>query len=112
MTDMGWINGAITGARPAAIGALLRYFRDLDTAEEAFQEACLRALRHWPRNGPPRDPTSWLILVGRNPALDGVRRGGRLDPLPPDEAISDLDDVETPLAERLDSSQYRDDVLR
>ena len=32
--------------------------------------------------------------------------------LPPDEAISDLDDVETPLAERLDGSQYRDDVLR
>ncbi len=35
-----------------------------------------------------------------------------MDPLPPDEAISDLDDVETPLAERLDVSQYRDDVLR
>ena len=50
--------------------------------------------------------------MGRNAALDGVRRRGRLDPLPPDEAISDLDDVETPLAERLDGSQYRDDVLR
>jgi len=112
MSDVTWINGALTAARPQAIGALLRYFRDLDTAEEAFQEACLRALSHWPRNGPPRDPTSWLILVGRNAALDGVRRRGRLDPLPPDETISDLDDVETPLVERLDGSQYRDDVLR
>ena len=71
MTDVTWINGALTAARPQAIGALLRYFRDLDVAEEAFQEACLRALQNWPRNGPPRDPTSWLILVGRNAALDG-----------------------------------------
>ncbi len=112
MTDVTWINAALTAARPQAIGALLRYFRDLDTAEEAYQEACLRALQHWPRNGPPRDPTAWLILVGRNAALDGARRRSRLDPLPPDEVISDLDDVETPLAERLDGSQYRDDVLR
>jgi RNA polymerase sigma-70 factor (ECF subfamily) len=32
--------------------------------------------------------------------------------LPPDEAISDLEDVEAPLAERLDESHYRDDILR
>jgi RNA polymerase sigma-70 factor (ECF subfamily) len=112
MTELAWIDAALTAARPRAIGALLRYFRDLETAEEAFQDACLRALKSWPQNGPPRDPTSWLILVGRNAALDGVRRRNRHDPLPQDEAISDLDDVETPLAERLDGAHYRDDVLR
>jgi RNA polymerase sigma-70 factor (ECF subfamily) len=112
MTDLAWIHGALTGARPQAIGALLRYFRDMDRAEEAFQEACLRALKSWPQNGPPRDPAAWLILVGRNAALDGVRKQARHAELPPDDVISDLDDVETPMAERLDSSQYRDDVLR
>src|SRR3984957_17327209 len=112
MNDLGWIDGAITGARPQALAALLRYFRDLDRAEEAFQEAALRALKSWPRNGPPRDPAAWLILVGRNAALDGVRKDKRQEPLPADESISDLDDVETPLAERLDDSHYRDDVLR
>ena len=112
MNDATWINAALTAARPQAIGALLRYFRDLDTAEEAFQDACLRALTAWPLNGPPRDPAAWLILVGRNAALDGVRRRGKLDPLPADQAISDLEDVEAPLAERLDGSHYRDDVLR
>ena len=66
MTDLAWIGAALDSARPQAIGALLRYFRDLDTAEEAFQEACLRALKNWPLNGPPRDPVGWLILVGRN----------------------------------------------
>ncbi|MFG1349637.1 RNA polymerase sigma factor [Xanthobacter autotrophicus] len=110
--DPAWINGALTAARPQAVAALLRYFRDLDTAEEAFQEACLRALKTWPVNGPPRDPAAWLILVGRNAALDGVRKRARHDPLPPDEQLSDLDDAEAGLAERLDNSHYRDDVLR
>jgi RNA polymerase sigma-70 factor (ECF subfamily) len=112
MNDLAWINGALTAARPQAVGALLRYFRDMDRAEEAYQEACLRALKSWSQNGPPRDPTAWLILVGRNAALDGVRKTARDVALPPDEAISNLEDVETPLAERLDGSHYRDDVLR
>ncbi|MCG6207095.1 RNA polymerase sigma factor [Rhodopseudomonas sp. HC1] len=113
MTDLAWIETAITAARPQAIGALLRYFRDLDTAEEAFQNACLRALKAWPQNGPPRDAAAWLIMVGRNVAIDDLRRGKRQQPLPDDDhAISDLGDAETELAERLDGSHYRDDILR
>ena len=112
MTDLSWIDASLTGARPQVLGALLRYFRDLDTAEEAFQDACLRALKSWPQNGPPRDPTAWLIMVGRNAAIDGVRRRSRQEALPPEELISDVDDVETPMAERLDGAHYRDDVLR
>ena len=34
------------------------------------------------------------------------------EPLPDDAAISDLGDAEEELAERLDGSHYRDDVLR
>ena len=110
--DQAWMHSALTATRPQVVSALLRYFRDMDTAEEAFQEACLRALDSWPRNGPPRDPTAWLILVGRNAALDRVRKHNRDTELPPDNMISDLDDVEAPMAERLDGSHYRDDVLR
>src|SRR5215510_14523992 len=101
---MAWIDAALTSARPQALGALLRYFRNLDTAEEAFQEACLRALKTWPVNGPPRDPTAWLIMVGRNAALDTARRQSKQQALPDDDVISDLDDAETSLAERLDNS--------
>src|SRR6476661_7738494 len=72
--DPAWIASALTAARAQAVAALLRYFRDMDTAEEAYQEACLRALKSWPQNGPPRDPAAWLIMVGRNAALDEVRR--------------------------------------
>jgi RNA polymerase sigma-70 factor (ECF subfamily) len=112
VTDLAWIDSVLRSARPQAVSALLRYFRDLDRAEEAYQEACLRALKNWPVNGPPRDPASWLIMVGRNFALDDVRRSRKSEPLPADDVISDLDDAESDLAERLDSSHYRDDVLR
>ena len=112
MTDQGWIEAALVSSRPQAVAALLRYFRNLDSAEEAFQEACLRALRNWTVNGPPRDPTAWLIMVGRNAALDQIRKTSRQTSLPDETQISDLEDVETPMAERLDDSHYRDDVLR
>jgi RNA polymerase sigma-70 factor (ECF subfamily) len=106
------IDATLGAARPRVVGALLRYFRDLDRAEEAFQEACLRALQHWPRHGPPRDPAAWLIFVGRNVALDAVRRAQKQEALPADAALSDLDDAEAALAERLDDGHYRDDLLR
>jgi len=112
VTDTAWINAALTSARPQAVGALLRYFRNLDTAEEAYQNACLRALKSWPINGPPRDAAAWLIMVGRNVAIDGLRRDRRQQPLPEDDVISDLEDTETEIAERLDGSHYRDDILR
>jgi RNA polymerase sigma-70 factor (ECF subfamily) len=110
MHDPAHIDTAIVGARPKAIAALLRYFRDLDTAEEAFQEACLRALVAWPQKGPPRDPTAWLIMVGRNAALDAERRVRSIGPLPDADALADArDDL---ALERLDESPYGDDILR
>jgi RNA polymerase sigma-70 factor, ECF subfamily len=110
MHDPAHIDIAILGARPKAIAALLRYFRDLDTAEEAFQEACLRALQTWPHKGPPRDPTAWLIVVGRNAALDTKCRIRSIGPLPDADALTDARDDLTP--ERLDESHYGDDILR
>ncbi|OYZ89743.1 MAG: hypothetical protein B7X99_18825 [Rhizobiales bacterium 17-65-6] len=112
MSDLAWIDATLAAARPQAVAALLRYFRDLDFAEEAVQEACLRALRTWPKNGPPRDPAAWLIMVGRNSGIDETRRRAKLAPLPAEEHLSDLGDAEDDLAERLDGDHYRDDVLR
>lgn len=112
MSELAWIDAAISSARPQAVAALLRYFRDLDTAEEAFQNACLRALRNWPKNGPPRDPVAWLVLVGRNAGIDEKRKTSRLTELPPEESFSDDGDREAELAETIDEADYRDDVLR
>jgi RNA polymerase sigma-70 factor (ECF subfamily) len=112
MDEARWIGTTLAAARPQALAALLRYFRDLDLAEEAFQEACLRALRTWPQNGPPRDAAAWLVFVGRNVALDAVRRRAKQTELPPEEVLSDTGDAESEIAERMDGSHYRDDVLR
>ncbi len=112
MTELAWIDPLLRSARPQAIGALLRYFRSLDQAEEAFQEACLRALKSWPVNGPPRDAVAWLVLVGRNVGIDDARRRSKSEPLAADHDIADVEDAEADLAERLDNSHYRDDVLR
>jgi RNA polymerase sigma-70 factor (ECF subfamily) len=109
VTDLAWIEAALTSARPQALGALVRYFRDVDLAEEAFQDASLRALKSWPENGPPRNPTAWLILVGRNIAIDQTRRKKKQTELPDDEMAAEDDGS---LAERLDEAHYRDDVLR
>ena len=108
VTDTAWIDAALTSARPQAVGALLRYFRNLDTAEEAFQNACLRALKSWPQNGPPRDPASWLIMVGRNVAIDDIRRSKKQEALPDDDrAISDLDDAEDEHLAHLDAAELQ-----
>jgi len=112
VSEIGGIDQSLTAARPQAMAALLRYFRDLDAAEEAFQDACLKALLHWPRNGPPRDPVAWLIMVGRNAAIDTLRKTSRTQALPAEALISNLEDAEADLAERLDGADYRDDVLR
>ncbi|MCY6380259.1 RNA polymerase sigma factor [Hoeflea prorocentri] len=100
-------------ARPRVLAALTRRFSDIDLAEEAYQEACLRALERWRRDGLPRDPTGWLLLTGRNATIDRVRRDKRIvfqDVMPEQE--EDPGDVEADLADEIDLSELRDDVLR
>ena len=109
MIDLAWIDAALVAARPHAVAALVRYFRDLDAAEEAFQNASLKALETWPKNGPPRDPAAWLVFVGRNAGVDAVRRAKKRADLP-DELPGPQDLADLP--ERLDAADYRDDILR
>jgi RNA polymerase sigma-70 factor (ECF subfamily) len=55
------------------VAALAARFRDLDLAEEAFGEACARAVRAWV-SAQPRDPAAWLYRVAERAALDQIRR--------------------------------------
>jgi RNA polymerase sigma-70 factor, ECF subfamily len=43
-------------------------------AEDAVQEALLRALQTWPYRGAPDNPAGWLFRVAQNVAIDAVRR--------------------------------------
>ena len=50
----------------------------LDLAEEAVQDALVRALSTWPFSGVPAEPRAWLFQVARNRALDLLRREASL----------------------------------
>jgi len=56
------------------LATLIRMTRDVDLAEDALQEAAVRALQTWPRDGIPDQPRAWLTVVARRCALDRIRR--------------------------------------
>jgi len=62
------------------LSTLSRIFglENLDLAEEVVQEALLQALRRWPYQGVPENPTAWLVQAARNKALDVLRRRSAL----------------------------------
>src|SRR6516165_10011645 len=54
-------------------GVLARRTGDFPLAEECVQDALVRALERWPRDGVPARPGAWLMTVARNCALDRLR---------------------------------------
>jgi len=57
-----------------ALATLIRLLGDFELAEDALQEAFATALSRWPGTEPPANPRAWLVNVGRNKAIDRVRR--------------------------------------
>jgi RNA polymerase sigma-70 factor (ECF subfamily) len=62
-----------------AVASLVRFFGDIDVAEEAVQEAFVIALERWPSTGVPPSPAGWIITTARNRGLDRVRRESTRD---------------------------------
>ena len=56
------------------VATLIRATADWDVAEDAAADAFERAARRWPTEGVPDNPGAWLTTVGRNRALDVLRR--------------------------------------
>ena len=57
-----------------ALATLIRLVGDFDLAEDALQDAFSVALERWRKDEPPSNPRAWLVNVGRNKAVDRVRR--------------------------------------
>ncbi|MDX8351812.1 RNA polymerase sigma factor [Cognatiyoonia sp. IB215182] len=103
-----WLDATFAEQRPRAIAALTRVFRDIDLAEEAFAEACVKALIVWGTDGAPRDPLAWLLTTARNAGLDHLRKSQRRAAI-----LSRHSEEFQPLpAETPDPDELRDDVLR
>src|ERR1700710_3145566 len=57
-----------------ALATLIRLLGDFDLAEDALQDAFAVALERWSAADPPSNPRAWLVNVGRNKAIDRIRR--------------------------------------
>lgn len=57
-----------------AVSVLTRVCGDIDTAEEAVQDAFVAALERWPATGVPPSVSGWIITTARNRAVDRFRR--------------------------------------
>jgi RNA polymerase sigma factor (sigma-70 family) len=89
------------------LATLIRLTGDVTLAEDAVQEALVKALETWQRSGPPDQPRAWLITVARRCAIDRIRRESLRDTKEA-EAVGLMEqDVSEP-----DESVMRDDLLR
>ncbi|MFW0794923.1 DUF6596 domain-containing protein [Gordonia sp. CPCC 205515] len=84
---------------PSVIGVLVHRGADFASAEDAVQEALIRALQTWP-DDPPRNEKAWLVSVAWHRFIDlaradSARRGRELvvDAEPPPGSASEVDDT-------------------
>jgi RNA polymerase sigma-70 factor, ECF subfamily len=89
-----------------AVAVLVRVFGDIDTAEEAVQDAFAAAVQRWPASGLPPSPAGWIITTARNRAIDRLRRESSRDDRQAEAAL--LHAREEPVGE----GPMQDDRLR
>jgi RNA polymerase sigma factor (sigma-70 family) len=59
------------------LATLVRVTGDIDLAQDAAQDAVVRALETWPRDGVPDNPRAWLLVTAKRRAIDVIRRETR-----------------------------------
>ena len=65
--------GLLRELAPQVLGAVVRRTGDLDSAEDAVQEALLAAALHWPDEGVPESPRGWLVQAAMRRWTDALR---------------------------------------
>ncbi|MCZ6889409.1 MAG: sigma-70 family RNA polymerase sigma factor [Gammaproteobacteria bacterium] len=58
---------------PRVRARLVGEFGDFDLAEDLLQDALVKALERWPREGVPQSPAAWLVTVARRQGIDAAR---------------------------------------
>lgn len=91
------------------LATLARWTGDLTLAEDAVQDATVRALETWSRDGVPDNPVAWLRLTARRRAVDLIRREAARRPK--EAAAVTYWPTELP-AEEPPQSAVEDDLLR
>ncbi len=96
----------------AVQAALLRHLGCLDKAEDAMQDAIIKALETWPRDGIPENTVAWLVTAGLNAFRDRYRKDqtGKRYKRYIDSLTDGVDGSAYELTE--DLPEFDDDVLR
>lgn len=90
------------------LASLVRATGSLQVAEDAVQDAVVRALEVWPVRGIPAEPRAWLTLAARRRAIDLLRREAQRGGKEADAGVlADLGRPELP-----GPSVISDDLLR
>jgi RNA polymerase sigma-70 factor (ECF subfamily) len=74
MIDDEWIGELYRQESRRVLSTLIRLLSDFSLGEEAMQEAFASAVRQWPVEGVPDNPTAWLIRTGHRRGIDQIRR--------------------------------------
>ncbi|MFC0111509.1 RNA polymerase sigma factor [Kibdelosporangium aridum] len=77
MLDEALIGRIFRAESGRSVAALIRFFGDVDVAEDAVQDAFATALRKWPVDGLPPNPGGWITTTARKSAIDRLRRESR-----------------------------------
>ncbi|WP_116206825.1 RNA polymerase sigma factor [Amycolatopsis circi] len=67
------LNDTLRTLAPQVLGALVRRYGRFDPAEDAVQEALLKASQQWPETGIPERPFGWLLRVASRKLIDLLR---------------------------------------
>ena len=90
------------------LATLTRRLGDLELAEDAVQDAVVKALERWPETGVPDRPAAWLTTTAHNAAIDRLRRETKRGPKEEAALVLTDDDGTEPPSE----SVVADDLLR
>ncbi|NIH86839.1 RNA polymerase sigma factor [Amycolatopsis granulosa] len=85
------------------LATLIRVTGDVGLAEDAVQDAVVRALETWPRDGVPDNPRGWLLVTAKRRAVDLFRR---------EAARSGKEAAAMPFVEPEPADAVPDDLLR
>ena len=68
------IDKLISAQRVQLLSILISQLRDIELAEDALQDALIKAWSNWQKQGIPSHPKSWILKTAYNQAIDIIRR--------------------------------------
>ena len=64
----------VSNERSKLLAILISQLKDIELAEDALQDALIKAWTNWQVQGMPEHPNSWILKTAYNQAIDRLRR--------------------------------------